>query len=143
MPQIQSFSAYVVVDGKELEEHRIEYSKKDKMAACWIASEAGKVRTTFVLRYMKYPGVTKCVDLQAFTIKWKDTTRIRLGATSGRVTLDGIKSGQRTIRPGRLGDHNTAERSYITTGPKSVRPYSFSNLQLTGSYAHSCFLCDY
>jgi hypothetical protein len=46
MLQTQNFSACVVVDGRELEGHKIEYSKNGE-ATCWIASEAGKVGATF------------------------------------------------------------------------------------------------
>jgi hypothetical protein len=53
MLQIQNFSACIAVDAKELEEHKIEYSKDAKTVTCWIASEAGKVRTTFVTEYRK------------------------------------------------------------------------------------------
>jgi len=109
MLQIQNFSACVTVGGKDLEEHQVEYSKDGRRATCWIASEAGK----------------------NFAVKWRDSTRIRIGTTSGRVTLDGIKSGQKTISPGRLGHQDTAERSYISTGPKSIRHFLFSNLRLT------------
>lgn len=68
-----------------------------------------------------------------FTVKWKDSTRVRKTTTSGRLTLDGIKGGQKVINPGCRGNHDTAERSYISTGPKSIRPFMFSNIQLTGS----------
>jgi hypothetical protein len=40
---VLNFSVCVAVDGKEVEEHGIEYSNDGKEVTCWIASEAGQV----------------------------------------------------------------------------------------------------
>ncbi|KZP17702.1 hypothetical protein FIBSPDRAFT_830271 [Athelia psychrophila] len=106
MLQLGSFSACVTIDDRELEQHQVDISKGGTKATCWIASEAGK----------------------HFAVKWKDNSQRRQHSTSGCVKLDGVDCGRRIISP---GHHNSAKRSYFSTGPSSVRPYMFSHLSLT------------
>jgi hypothetical protein len=93
---------------------------------------------TIAIVYVMCARLTKWLNFQHFSVRWKDTARNRVGTTSGRVILDGMRSGEKSIMPGRLGHHNTAERSYFSTGPKSIRHYMFSNLSLTGSCGVFC-----
>jgi hypothetical protein len=84
-----------------------------------------------VVQYLS-TKVTELLREQTFSVKWKDLSGDRKWITSGVVTLDGIYGGQKIIQPGHLRRHDTAERSYVSTGPRSTRPYLFSNIQLTG-----------
>lgn len=85
MPTYQSFSAYIVVDGKPLDEHNVKISVVAGMTTvlCWIPSETGKVCCAYIVhvshwnqlcdRDMKCIGKTPILpNLQAGAFMWTE-----------------------------------------------------------------------
>ncbi|KAH7920894.1 hypothetical protein BV22DRAFT_1132729 [Leucogyrophana mollusca] len=69
MLHYKEFSAFVTVDGVELEQYRSEVFPEEAKVICWIASEVGK----------------------SFVVRWEDS--VRSCPTSGRLKIDGESMG--------------------------------------------------
>lgn len=111
--------ACIRVDGQALESYGIETFPEENKVTCWIASEAGKT----------------------FSVVWQDINYARQYHQTGDVTLDGIHGGGQLMRA--LGFNEppmyqrcTAEFKYVNTSINSIRPLTFSRLQLTDEDQH-------
>ena len=125
MLHLGPFTACVTIDGHELEQYQVVISNNGTKATCWIASEAGKVCP--IHKSTERWQVTEPeICLQQFAVKWKDSSLQRLERTSGSVKIDGIPCGSKSIHPGKAGRRDSAQRTYLSTGPTSTRPYMFS-----------------
>ncbi|KIJ60390.1 hypothetical protein HYDPIDRAFT_43389 [Hydnomerulius pinastri MD-312] len=109
--RLGDYSAFVIVDDKELEEFDIEVESATK-ATCWIPSEEGK----------------------KFGVKWQCHARKRPTHSSGRVEVDGISCRGSLINPGPLGIGDTRVRSYVSCDTMT-RDLMFSRLQLSDDEA--------
>ncbi|KAG1821974.1 uncharacterized protein BJ212DRAFT_1547943 [Suillus subaureus] len=109
--------ACIRVDGQALETYGIETFPEENKVTCWIASEAGKT----------------------FSIVWQDINHARQYHQTGDVTLDGVHGGGQLMRALRFNEpptyqRCTAEFKYVSTSMNSIRPLTFSRLQLTGQF---------
>lgn len=111
--------ACIRVDGQALESYGIETFPEENKVTCWIASEAGKT----------------------FSVVWQDINHARQYHQTGDVTLDGIHGGGQLMHA--LGFNEpptyqrcTAEFKYVNTSMNSIRPLTFSRLQLTDEDQH-------
>jgi len=100
----RDFSAWIVSEGKELEEFKPEVEGDDgRTMTCWVPSELGK----------------------KFEIHWKD---INGGvATRGNVEVDGNEVDNRIISG--VEGENISLEGYVSYG--EIRPFTFSKLQVT------------
>jgi len=55
MLRLGSLSAWITVDGEELQEYGVEISDNGKEATCWIPSKVGQVRS-ILFEYFWYLG---------------------------------------------------------------------------------------
>jgi hypothetical protein len=129
MLQFENFSAWVTVDDVELPQYSVEHSTDGKQVTAWIPSEAGKVECLIAI--VSRP-LNLTVSIKNFAVKWKDS--IRSYATSGRVFVDGTHCGGRiTYATKHRRLHNAiATKDYIRKSASTVRPFMFSQLELTG-----------
>ncbi|KAG2340661.1 hypothetical protein BDR05DRAFT_889426 [Suillus weaverae] len=109
--------ACIRVDGQALESYGIETFPEENKVTCWIASEAGKT----------------------FSVVWQDINHARQYHQTGDVTLDGIHGGGQLMRALSFNEpptyqRCTAEFKYVNTSMNSIRPLTFSRLQLTGQF---------
>ncbi|KAG1863447.1 hypothetical protein C8R48DRAFT_203529 [Suillus tomentosus] len=109
--------ACIRVDGQALESYGIETFPEENKVTCWIASEAGKT----------------------FSIVWQDINHARQYHQTGDVTLDGIHGGGKLMHALGFNEPPTYQRStsefkYVNTSMNSIRPLTFSRLQLTGQF---------
>ncbi|KAF9058942.1 hypothetical protein BDP27DRAFT_1239749 [Rhodocollybia butyracea] len=105
---LDEFSAWVTIDGQELQEYRPQHKPKKNLLACWIASVAGK----------------------NFQIHWRDSKRHT--ATDGHCRIDGNPCGGKVISCD-ADKPAFAIKSYMRTGPTTLKPFKFSDVQLTGT----------
>lgn len=92
---------------------------EENKVTCWIASEAGKT----------------------FSVVWQDINHARQYHQTGDVTLDGIHGGGQLMRALSANEPPTyqkctAEFKYVNTSMNSIRPLTFSKLQLTDEDQH-------
>jgi hypothetical protein len=92
---------------------------EENKVTCWIASEAGKT----------------------FSVVWQDINHARQYHQTGDVTLDGVHGGGQLMRALRFNEpptyqRCTAEFKYVNTSMNSIRPLTFSRLQLTDEDQH-------
>ncbi|KAG1743500.1 hypothetical protein EDB19DRAFT_568532 [Suillus lakei] len=111
--------ACIRVDGQALESYRIETFPEENKVTCWIASEAGKT----------------------FSVVWQDINHARQYHQTGDVTLDGIHGGGQLMRALSFNEPPTYQRctmefKYVNTSMNSIRPLTFSKLQLTDEDQH-------
>ncbi|KAG2118528.1 hypothetical protein BD769DRAFT_1030292 [Suillus cothurnatus] len=111
--------ACIRVDGQALESYGIEMFPEENKVTCWIASEAGKT----------------------FSVVWQDINHARQYHQTGDVTLDGVHGGGQLMRALRFNEpptyqRCTAEFKYVNTSMNSIRPLTFSRLQLTDEDQH-------
>lgn len=111
--------ACIRVDGQALESYGIETFPEENKVTCWIASEAGKT----------------------FSVVWQDINHARQHHQTGDVTLDGIHGGGQLMRALRFNEpptyqRCTAEFKYVNTSMNSIRPLTFSRLQMTDEDQH-------
>ncbi|KAG1883486.1 hypothetical protein F4604DRAFT_1575804 [Suillus subluteus] len=109
--------ACIRVDGQALESYGIETFPEENKVTCWIASEAGKT----------------------FSVVWQDINHARQYHQTGDVTLDGVHGGGQLMRALSFNEpptyqRCTAEFKYVNTSMNSIRPLTFSRLQLTGQF---------
>ncbi|KAJ7267647.1 hypothetical protein B0H12DRAFT_1045718 [Mycena haematopus] len=98
---LNGFSAWVCIEGKEAPEYDVEISEADKTVTCWIASELGK----------------------KFSVHWKNSSVS--GGTVGELKMDGTNCG------GKLMEFpSTASKTGFTDGT-TLKPFMFSSLTLT------------
>ncbi|KAG1841037.1 hypothetical protein DFJ58DRAFT_79985 [Suillus subalutaceus] len=111
--------ACIRVDGQALESYGIETFPEENKVTCWIASEAGKT----------------------FSVVWQDINHARQYHQTGDVTLDGVHGGGQLMRALSFNEpptyqRCTAEFKYVNTSMNSIRPLTFSRLQLTDEDQH-------
>ncbi|KAG2362806.1 hypothetical protein BDR07DRAFT_1406180 [Suillus spraguei] len=111
--------ACIRVDGQALESYGIEMFPEENKVTCWIASEAGKT----------------------FSVVWQDINHARQYHQTGDVILDGVHGGGQLMRALSFNEpptyqRCTAEFKYVNTSMNSVRPLTFSRLQLTDEDQH-------
>ncbi|KAG2145220.1 hypothetical protein DEU56DRAFT_789487 [Suillus clintonianus] len=111
--------ACIRVDGQALESYGIETFPEENKVTCWIASEAGKT----------------------FSVVWQDINHPRQYHQAGDVTLDGIHGGGQLMRALSFNEPPTYQRcttefKYVNTSMNSIRPLTFSKLQLTDEDQH-------
>lgn len=102
-----------------MESYGIEIFPEENKVTCWIASEAGKT----------------------FSVVWQDINHARQYHQTGDVTLDGIHGGGQLMRALSANEPPTyqkctAEFKYVNTSMNSIRPLTFSKLQLTDEDQH-------
>ncbi|KAG0708119.1 hypothetical protein DFH29DRAFT_871044 [Suillus ampliporus] len=111
--------ACIRVDGRALESYGIETFPEENKVTCWIASEAGKT----------------------FSVVWQDINPARQYHQTGDVTLDGIYGGGQLMRALSFNEPVTYQRcttefKHVSTSMNSIRPLTFSKLQLTDEDQH-------
>ncbi|KAG9314863.1 hypothetical protein JVU11DRAFT_3960 [Chiua virens] len=104
--QVGDHSVHILVDGKELEEHCIEFETPTRMR-CWIASEEGKT----------------------FSIKWQCHAETRTQGGKADITVDGIECAHPTMYPGGLGKGDIKVRQGMNTASKT-HDFMFLRVQL-------------
>ena len=139
--QIGDYTAHVLVDDDELEEHHVELETPTRVT-CWIASEAGKVRNggTPLSLHHHFRSLTR-PHRQTFSVQWRCHADTRTKGTVGWVRVDGTFCGGAPIHPGDLDDGDTAELSSIGTDTLKTRDFMFSKIQLSGAVISNSSLC--
>lgn len=125
MPTYQSFSTYIVVDGKRLSEHNAKISVAAGVTTvlCWIPSETGKVCGGYIVHVSYWNQLL----WQRYKVHWKDT--IFATSTSGRVYVDGNFCAGSVMQ----AKNRAVIKMGIRQSPTSVRPFVFSWLNVTGN----------
>lgn len=126
MLQIDSFTAWITVEGVELKEYNIDVSDDGKCTTCWIPSELGKasLRSNLLFHSDNVPLY------QNFSVNWKDSRRLCI--TSGRIWVDGNRCDGAIICPELK--HDTQCSNGIQVSEQTYRPYLFSKINLTGKH---------
>ncbi|KIJ60377.1 hypothetical protein HYDPIDRAFT_43382 [Hydnomerulius pinastri MD-312] len=114
MLHYKQFSAWIEVDGHELEEYGVEGDLEKNVVVCWIASQIGK----------------------NFSINWKDKSPFRDYTLASYPKLDGTSVGGMALRPSNFSGLKETSTPIITlkdvvTSMTSVRRYMFSKLNVT------------
>ncbi|KAH7884270.1 hypothetical protein F5I97DRAFT_1888165 [Phlebopus sp. FC_14] len=105
MLQFKHFSAWIEVEGKELEQYGVEEDLEKNQVSCWIASQAGKTFSILIKH---------------------NSLQMQHNVLVATPTLDGTGHGGKFIL-----DNGTTVLKDTITSPTTVRPYMFSKLQLT------------
>ncbi|KAJ4468633.1 hypothetical protein C8J55DRAFT_524573 [Lentinula edodes] len=105
MPSYKSFRAYIIVDGKPLDEYSTEKSTKDGLTTvtCWVPSVAGK----------------------QYQVQWEDT--VFTGTSNGQVRIDGKRCGGRVIEK----RNQVMIKEGLRISPTSSRLFEFALMKLT------------
>ncbi|KAF9037688.1 hypothetical protein BJ165DRAFT_1532336 [Panaeolus papilionaceus] len=124
MLHLDNFSAWITVEGREVEEYAIEYSDDGLCASCYIASEAGK----------------------SFAIWWRDT--VRPSDSMGRTFVDGRRCGlakginKKGYRRNPIHERDTACINGVATSSTQAQELIFSDLSLTDEEASIDFTSE-
>ncbi|TFK57079.1 hypothetical protein OE88DRAFT_1722095 [Heliocybe sulcata] len=113
MLRCNDFSAWVTVDGIQLECYSEQTSSDGRTVTCWIASEVGK----------------------AFHIHWEHSSAFLGGATGAYLNVDGFNCGGVALRPS-LGQTKGCMTGFGTSD-STEKPLMFSSLDLTDD---DCYL---
>jgi hypothetical protein len=136
MPVLEDIVANVTVDGVPLPEYA-ESTTVDAqgvtVVACWVPSQAGKVRSFICLP----PVSDSLIILKAFTVRWRDTRPWQARpCIAGKVYADGESMG------GKLLKKDEPHRGYSEIVGRNCggvrRALVFSELNLTGTHNPSC-----
>ncbi|KAJ3909098.1 hypothetical protein F5879DRAFT_934666 [Lentinula edodes] len=113
MPSYKSFRAYIIVDGKPLDEYSPEKSTKDGLTTvtCWVPSVAGKV-------------IFLQISVQ-YQVRWKDT--VFKGTSNGRFRIDGTSCGGQVIKK----RNKAMIKKGLHISPTSSRLFEFALMKLT------------
>ncbi|KAF5389166.1 hypothetical protein D9757_004972 [Collybiopsis confluens] len=103
---LHEFRAWIIIEGSIADEHQFRYLPETNTVCCWIASEAGK----------------------GFQVHWEDTER--KSATDGHLVIDGNPCGGKVLSADPDKPSFTSKEG-IRTSPTTVRPFRFSQIQLT------------
>lgn len=133
MLQHLGYSCWVSYDGKAIQYYNEEV--KGSIKTAWIPSEAGKVR---IFTLQSNPTNTSVLLLQTFSVSWKKADDEKI-ATSGHVFIDGKDVASAIMRPDRT---KPVERSGAKCSSRTVKPFTFSRLNLTGESFHRLSKCD-
>ncbi|KIJ60376.1 hypothetical protein HYDPIDRAFT_117292 [Hydnomerulius pinastri MD-312] len=107
MLNFEEISAWVEVDGQELEQYGVEENLEKNEVTCWIATQAGK----------------------NFSIAYRDNAPYREVSLASYPTLDGSDISGRVLRPN--NQSRTIRQSDQAVSATSRRSFMFSKLQLT------------
>lgn len=105
MPDLNGVQVTIISDGKTLEEYEVTY--EGDTATCWIPSEAGK---TFEIRWRVQPGLPLYNVHRVFD-----------------CYMDGRGMKRALGKP----SHRSGSVAGVSTGATTLRPFTFSPLQLT------------
>ena len=127
MPKLRGLSISILCEDKTLDEYATEI-ENDNVVTCWIPSEAGKVSEK------SSPQIYMIHKIQCFTIHWRvdQDSPLRLSSKGFHCSMDGHVL-QRLLFPSNI-PKGTIDG--VRTGPSSLRPFQFSNMNLTGEYSH-------
>ncbi|KAF9223803.1 hypothetical protein BS17DRAFT_781217 [Gyrodon lividus] len=117
MLNLGGISAWVEVDGQELEQYGVAEDLEKNEVTCWIATQVGK----------------------NFSVVYRDNAQHREHSLSSCLRLDGTDVPGRVLRPATVMSHSANfEKKFRTVIQKdhvvsatSVRPFIFSKLELT------------
>jgi len=144
MPDINGVQVTIVSNDKPLEEYEVTY--EGDTATCWIPSEAGEVRTVTQILPLsvdrprssfgrgssaRWRSTDDTKWFQTFEIRW----RVHPGLPLHNVhrVFDCYMDGRGMKRALGKPSHRSGSVLGVSTGATTLRPFTFSTVQLTGT----------
>ena len=144
MPDINGVQVTIVSNDKPLEEYEVTY--EGDTATCWIPSEAGEVRTVTQILPLsvdrprssfgrgssaRWRSTDDTRWFQTFEIRW----RVHPGLPLHNVhrVFDCYMDGRGMKRALGKPSHRSGSVLGVSTGATTLRPFTFSTVQLTGT----------